>query len=311
MLQLLSLLQARRDWPGGALAERLGVSARTVRRDVDRLRELAYEITAVKGPGGGYRLDAGTELPPLLFDDEQAVALAIALQSSAATGVDVAEGAQRALVTLRQVLPSHLRHRVDSIVLEPWVAVAEEHVPPAVIEQVSAAVHEQRVLRFAYGSDDAETRRVEPHGLVRRGGRWYLVAWELEREHWRLFRLDRMTLRTHVGPPFSPRPIPAGDAESFVDARFKGSDHENAWPCAAVFEIDAPLRDVLPWIGDGRAEAIDEQSTRVTIGSWSWMGALAAVIRFDVTFRVVGPPELLASAATLGTRLGNAVPEHP
>lgn len=311
MLQLLSLLQARRDWPGGTLAERLDVSARTIRRDVDRLRELGYVIAAIKGPDGGYRLEAGSELPPLLFDDEQAVALAIALQGSAATGVDVAEGAQRALATVRQVLPSHLRHRVDSIALTPDTPDASEHVPPAVIEQVSAAVHASKELRFSYGGDDSELRRAEPHGLVRRGGRWYLVAWELERERWRLFRLDRMALRTHLGPRFSPRPIPTGDAENFVDARFKGSEHENVWPCTAVFDIDAPISDVLPWIGDGRAEVVDERSTRVTIGSWSWMGALAAIVRFDVSFRIVGPPELVVSAATLGTRLGEAVPEHP
>lgn len=311
MLQLLSLLQARRDWPGGALAERLDVSARTVRRDVDRLRELGYQITAIKGPDGGYRLEAGAELPPLLFDDEQAVALAIALQGSAATGVDVAEGAQRALATVRQVLPSHLRHRVDSIALTPHAPDASEQVPSAVIEQVSAAVRDRQTLRFAYGNDDAEPRRVEPHGLVRRGARWYVVAWEPVREHWRLFRLDRMTPRTHLGPVFTPRAIPTGDAESFVDARFKGTEHENTWPCTAVFDVDAPLREVLPWIGDGRAEAIDGRSTRITIGSWSWMGALAAVIRFDAPFRVVGPPALFASAAALGVRLDEAMPEHP
>src|SRR6476659_11209323 len=115
LLRLLSLLQARRDWPGDVLAERLEVSPRTVRRDVDRLRDLGYPVRAIKGPDGGYRLDAGTELPPLLFDDEQAVALAIALQIATTTGAGIEEAAARALNTVRQVMPARLRHRIDTL----------------------------------------------------------------------------------------------------------------------------------------------------------------------------------------------------
>jgi predicted DNA-binding transcriptional regulator YafY len=203
MLALLSLLQTRRDWPGAVLAERLDVSPRTVRRDIDRLRELGYRIGALKGPEGGYRLAAGSELPPLLFDDEQAVAVAVALHSVPASGIDIVEGAERALATVRQVMPSRLRHRIDGIRFSG--AESATRVDPATLEAVSAAVRDRRILRFDYDGTDAARRRVEPHGLVSRGGRWYLIAWDPERDDWRIFRLDRLHPRI---PPDSPRHPP-------------------------------------------------------------------------------------------------------
>ena len=196
MLALLSLLQTQRDWPGQVLADRLDVTPRTVRRDVDRLRELGYRISAIKGPDGGYRLAAGSELPPLLFDDEQAVAIAVALQSVPATGIDIDEGAARALATVRQVMPSRLRHRVDGI---RFTGVENEtRVDPAVLEAVSAAVRDRHVLRFDYGGHDRPARRTEPHNVVAREGRWYLLAWDLEADDWRTFRLDRMLSLIHI-----------------------------------------------------------------------------------------------------------------
>ena len=151
MLALLSLLQSRRDWPGSVLADRLEVSPRTVRRDVDRLRELGYVITAVKGPDGGYRLAAGSELPPLLFDDEQAVSIAVALQSMRSSGVDLDVAAERALRTVRQVMPSRLRHRIDSIRFLD--SGSRTRVDPKVLEAVSTATREHTTLRFDYGAD--------------------------------------------------------------------------------------------------------------------------------------------------------------
>ncbi len=160
MLALLSLLQSRRDWPGQALADRLQVTTRTVRRDVDRLRELGYSIAAAKGPDGGYRLAAGSELPPLLFDDEQAVAIAVALQSSSSTGVDLDDAAARALTTVRQVMPSRLRHRIDGIRFTDTGPALR--VDPKVLETVSAAVRDRRTFRFDYGEDtDRPPRAVE------------------------------------------------------------------------------------------------------------------------------------------------------
>lgn len=209
MLTLLSLLQHRRDWPGEELARRLEVSPRTVRRDVDRLRELGYAVSSAKGPDGGYRLDAGADLPPLLFDDDQAVALAVALGGATSLGVDVAEPAARALATVRQVLPSRLRHRLDRVATTPPPEFAPM-VDSRTLLAVAGAVGTE-ALRFAYTSPSSESssRHVEPYGVVTARARWYLVAWDLARDDWRIFRLDRMVLRPPTGRRFTPRPVPA------------------------------------------------------------------------------------------------------
>jgi len=309
MLSLLSLLQTPRDWPGRLLAERLDVSLRTVRRDVDRLRGLGYRIAATKGPDGGYRLSAGSELPPLLFDDAQAVAIAVALRSSALTGVDIEEGAQRALATVRQVMPSRLRHRVDGIAFDR--PQSEALVDPAVLDAVSGAVRERRVLRFEYGGSDDPPRRVEPHALAARGGRWYLVAWDLEREDWRLFRLDRMAPRTPTGPRCAPRALPTRDAAAFVAARVKGTIDDTGWPCVGEVIIELPAREVAPWIGDGEFEELTPTSCRLRLGSWSWTALLALVARWDAPFRIVGPEPFVAASAALARRLQAAAGSGP
>ncbi|RST21112.1 HTH domain-containing protein, partial [Streptomyces sp. WAC04770] len=165
LLSLLSLLQARRDWPGALLAERLDVTPRTVRRDVDRLRELGYPVVATKGPDGGYRLDAGTELPPLLFDDEQAVALAVALQIATTSGAGIEEAAARALNTVRQVLPARLRHRVDTLrftAVDRPAARPDPQVDSGVLMAIGAAVHAREVLRFDYSPVSGTSRGSQP-----------------------------------------------------------------------------------------------------------------------------------------------------
>lgn len=308
MLALLSLLQTQRDWPGQVLAERLEVSPRTVRRDVDRLRELGYRISAIKGPDGGYRLAAGSELPPLLFDDDQAVAIAVALQTASATGVDIDEAAARALATVRQVMPSRLRHRVDGIRFTDAENAKATRVDPGVLEAVSAAVRDRHVLRFDYGADrDLPPRRTEPHAVVARENRWYLLAWDLEADDWRIFRLDRMSPRVPTGPSFVPRPLPAADAATYLAARAKGSDAEDRWPCVGEIVIALPAREVAGWVEDGTVEEVDAGSCRVTIGSWSWTGVLAAVARFDAPFTVVGPEPAREAAAVLAERIAAAV----
>ncbi|PRA81416.1 YafY family protein [Microbacterium sp. MYb66] len=301
MLALLSLLQTPRDWPGRVLAERLEVSPRTVRRDVDRLRELGYRIGAIKGPDGGYRLAAGSELPPLLFDDDQAVAIAVALQTVPSSGIDIEEGAARALATVRQVMPSRLRHRVDGIRFTG--AENATRVDPAVLEAASAAVRDRQVLRFDYGADrDRPARRTEPHAVVAREGRWYLLAWDLEAADWRTFRLDRMHPRIPTGPSFTPRPLPAADAETSLAAQAKGSATEDRWPCVGEVVIALPAREVAPWVDDGELEELADGSCRITVGSWSWVGVLAAVARFDAPFTVVGPAPLREAAGVLAAR---------
>lgn len=312
MLALLSLLQSPRDWPGQVLADRLEVTTRTVRRDVDRLRAMGYRISAIKGPDGGYRLAPGSELPPLLFDDEQALAIAVALQGVPATGIDIADGAARALATVRQVMPSRLRHRVDGI---RFSGVRNEtRIDPATLETVSTAVRDRRVLRFDYGDRDRDrdaaprpSRRTEPHAVVAREGRWYLLAWDLEADDWRTFRLDRLTPRVPTGPGFTPRPLPEADAQTYLAARAKGSDAEDRWPCVGELVLELPAREVAHWIGrDGTVEEIDEGSCRVTVGSWSWVGILASIARFDAPFSVVGPPALADAAGVLAARFAAA-----
>ncbi|MFH8986243.1 helix-turn-helix transcriptional regulator [Streptomyces varsoviensis] len=319
LLSLLSLLQARRDWPGALLAERLNISPRTVRRDVDRLRELGYPIAAVKGPDGGYRLGAGTDLPPLLFDDEQAVALAVALQIAATTGAGIEEAAARALTTVRQVMPARLRRRIDTLQVTAVERSATRPYPrvgSGVLMTLSAAVHAREVLRFDYapaappgaaGGDEpapAPPRRAEPHHLVTWGGRWYLVAWDLEREDWRTFRADRITPRIPNGPRFSPRELPGGDVAAFVSARFRGSADAGGggWPCRGEVILDLPAADVYHYAGDGVVEALGPNRCRLTLGSWSWPGLAATLGRFDADIEVVGPPELKEAFGHLARR---------
>lgn len=302
LLALLSLLQARRDWPGAALAERLAVSPRTVRRDVDRLRELGYPIVAAKGPDGGYRLDAGAQLPPLLFDDEQAVALAVALQLATTAGAGIEEAAARALTTVRQVMPARLRHRIDSVRVTA-LARPGPQVGGEVLAALGAAVHASEVLRFDYPPGPAP-RRVEQHHLVARGGLWYLVAWDLDRGDWRVFRADRLTPRTPTGPRFTPRELPGGSVAAFVTSRFQGSG--NGWPCRGSVLLDLPAAAVSRYAGDAVVEEAGPDRCRLELGSWSWVSLAAAFGRFDADLEVVGPPELAEAFETLGRRAFHA-----
>ncbi|MFZ2529904.1 MAG: WYL domain-containing protein [Rhodococcus sp. (in: high G+C Gram-positive bacteria)] len=303
MLSLLSLLQARRSWPGHVLAQRLGVTPRTVRRDVGRLRELGYEVGATMGPDGGYRLASGSEFLPLMFDDDQAIAIAVALQNAPSSGIDLDEAATRALATVRQVMPSRLRHRIDAVRFTGSESASQ--VGPAVLEAVCAAVRDQRILRCDYGDTDFRRppRRVEPHAVVARKGRWYLIAWDQDRDDRRLLRLDRLTPRTPGGPRFTPRPLPAPDARTFLAARAKGSVAEDRWLCTGEVVIDLPASEVAPWISDGEVEEVTERSCRIVVGSWSWAGLLALVLRFDAPFVVVGPEPLRVTAGLLAARL--------
>ena len=220
LLTLLSLLQGRRDWPGGELADRLEVSGRTVRRDIDRLRELGYPVESLTGPTGGYRLAAGTALPPLLLDDEEAIAIAVGLRTAARTSVTgIEETSVRALVKLEQVLPSHLRRRVQALssatmTLERGGGPTAD---PQVLTLIAAACRDHERVRFGYQAREGErTRReVEPHSLVNVGRRWYLVAWDCGRDDWRTFRVDRIA-RPAPGARFRPRELPAKDGAAYV-----------------------------------------------------------------------------------------------
>ncbi|MEV6570016.1 WYL domain-containing protein [Streptomyces sp. NPDC051577] len=329
LLSLLSLLQARRDWPGALLAERLDISARTVRRDVDRLRELGYPIVAFKGPDGGYRLDAGAELPPLLFDDEQAIALAVALRIATTSGAGIEEAAARALNTVRQVMPARLRHRIDVLQVTAVERSARRpgtRVDSGVLMALGAAVHAREVLRFDYtaatapgageGGRDVERpapppRRAQPHHLVTWSGRWYLVAWDLDREDWRTFRVDRITPRVPTGPRFTPREVPGGDVAAFVAGRFNGSPASGDWPCRGEVILDLPAAVVSRYAHDGFVEELGPHRCRLVLGSWSWPGLAATLGRFDADIEVVGPTELREAFAHLAHRYARAATNTP
>lgn len=313
LLALLSLLQTHRDWSGEDLAERLEVTPRTVRRDMDRLRELGYPILAFKGPAGGYRLDAGSQLPPLLFDDDQAVALAVALQTAAAD-TTIGADAARALATVRQVMPPRLRHRIDMLRLTALRSPEDADAAPVdsrVLLELGNAVRAQAELRFDYGRDrtaaDERPRRTQPHRLVTWRGRWYLLAWDLDRGDWRTFRVDRIAPRTPVGPRFTPRELPGGDVSAFVISRFRGSDGTTTdWPCRGEVVLGLPATAVAPFARDAIVEELGPERCRLTLGSWSWTGLAAAIGRFDTDIEVVGPPELTAAFARLATRYAGA-----
>jgi predicted DNA-binding transcriptional regulator YafY len=326
LLSLLSLLQARRDWPGQLLAERLEVSPRTVRRDVGRLRELGYPVVATKGPDGGYRLDAGAELPPLLFDDEQAVALAVALRTATATGAGIGEAAARALTTVRQVMPARLRHRVDTLRITAVERAGTRQRPqadPRILVTISAAVHAHEVLRFDYtpvppaeaaGADlpvPPSPRRVQPHHLVTWGGRWYLVAWDLDRDDWRVFRVDRLTPRPLTGPRFTPRDLPGGDVSAYVAGRFQDSAGSGDWPCRGEVILDLPASVVSGYSLDGIVEELGPNRCRLLLGAWSWPGLAAMIGRFDADIEVVGPAELKDAFGHLARRYANAASDGP
>lgn len=317
LLSLLSLLQARRNWPGAVLAQRLDVTPRTVRRDIERLRELGYAVQAFKGPDGGYRLDAGAALPPLLFDDDQAVALAVALQVAASSGARIEEAATRALITVRQVMPARLRHRIDAVQVTTLTSHRDgPAVDPAVLIELTTAIRAREVLQFDYRTAHPEQkgtpgqlappRRVEPHHVVARASRWCLIAWDLDRADWRTFRADRVTPRSPTGPRFTPRELPGSNIATFVDARFKGSADTDAWPCRGVVELGLPASDVAPFALDGVVEAIGPDRCRLTLGAWSWTGLAATLGRFDTDIHVIGPPQLKETFAILSGRFAQS-----
>jgi predicted DNA-binding transcriptional regulator YafY len=312
LLTLLSLLQTRRDWPGGTLAGRLEVSTRTVRRDVDRLRELGYPVHASKGPDGGYRLEPGADLPPLLFDDEQAIAVAVALQTATTSVTGIEEGALRALATVRQVMPARLRGRVDALQVTAVQRGGREHprVDTDDLMAVGSAVRAREILRFDYATPGPDTqevrppRRVEPHHLVTWGGRWYLVAWDLERRDWRTFRVDRMTTKSPAGPRFSPRELPGRDVADYITTQFGGRQE---WPCQGEVILHAPASLASPWVrGGGFVEALSPQRCRLMMGSWSWESLAASMGLFGADFDIVGPAELREAAGRLSRRFTDA-----
>ncbi|RSM64214.1 DNA-binding transcriptional regulator [Actinoplanes sp. ATCC 53533] len=308
LLKLLSLLQTYRHWSGAELAERLGVAGRTVRRDVERLRELGYPVHATQGTAG-YRLGAGNALPPLLLDDEEAVAVAIGLRTATASSVTgIEETSVRALAKLEQVLPARLRHRVTT--LQRATVRAGGHGPtvdPDVLVAISEACHRRERLRFDYTTHggDRITRTAEPHTLINWGRRWYLLAWDVDREDWRTFRVDRIRPRTPTGPRFAPREPPGGDATAYLARQLSAGQ----WAVRATITMHQPAEVVSArvWPGMGAVEAVDRDSCLLHLGAESPADLAWMVAVIGVDFTVTEPPELVAAIHALGERCRRAL----
>ncbi|MFD4593888.1 helix-turn-helix transcriptional regulator [Streptomyces rubiginosohelvolus] len=324
LLKLLSLLQTPREWPGGELAERLDVSPRTIRRDIDRLRDLGYPVEASRGSVGGYRLVAGAAMPPLLLDDEEAVAIAVGLRAGAGHAIEgVDEASVRALAKLEQVLPSRLRHRVSALqnATVPLTRGDGSTIDPRTLTTLASAATGRERLRFAYRSGDGTRtkRQVEPYRLVSTGQRWYLVAFDLGREDWRTFRVDRVGEPYATGARFTPRPLPVEGAGSDTGRGDTGSGDAAKFLARSMRRMQPELRlDV--WFGAptefvtarlpahlGTPEPDGEGGCRLRASctdSLEWVALRLALV--DCEFSVAGPPQLVAYLEGLGARLTRA-----
>jgi predicted DNA-binding transcriptional regulator YafY len=308
LLELLALLQARRRWSGDELAGRLEVSLRTVRRDVSRLRELGYPVESLSGPAGWYRLRAGSAMPPLLLDDDEAIAIAVGLRTAARASVTgIEETAVRALVKLEQILPGHLRRRVAALgTATSTLPAPGPTVDPQHLTTIAGACRDSERLRFGYRRrDGSDSRReVEPHALVNHGRRWYLVAWDCGREAWRTFRVDRVARPASIGTRFAPRELPAKDAAAYVQQSIADAPSR----FEAVLTLHAPAEEIAGRIPGywGTVKPIDAASCEFRTGDddLDWLAVRIAMLRVD--FDVHEPPQLAEHLRALALRLSGA-----
>ncbi len=306
-LRLLSLLQNHRHWSGDDLARRLEVSARTVRRDVERLRDLGYPVEAARGVDGGYQLAAGAAMPPLVLDDDEAVAIVVGLQAGAQAGIEgIAESSVRALAKVAHVMPTRLRRRVDALrtmtVPGAWSETGS-HVDPERLTTIAQACRDSERLEISYTDKAARQslREIEPHRLVLLGRRWYLVAYDLSRHDWRSFRVDRIEAATATGTFRTQRTFPAEDALAFVRAGIEGSAPGFVIEVIVEADVETVRGAVGRW---ATVEARDAQHTvlRMTSDSLDWPALTLGSIGAD--FTVVSPPELVAHLHAWGQRFG-------
>lgn len=306
LLELLSLLQLTRDWTGAELSRRLGVSTRTVRADIGRLRSLGYPVDARPGVAGGYRLAAGTAMPPLLLDDDEVVAVAVALGVAAGQRSGVEETSLVALAKLEQVLPSRLRRRVEAVRGSTSAVPSPE--PPldlAVLGAVASAIRGHERLRFGYTKHGGVhgARHAEPQRLVSWGPLWYLLAWDLDRDDWRVFRVDRMVLRAPTGARFAPRAISEDDAVELVQGRVVAA----GWTYRARVLVHAPAAQVtarIPVPLD--IEAVDGSTCRLVLGSDDPHRLALWLAQLDADIEVIEGDALAEAFARLATRFRRA-----
>jgi predicted DNA-binding transcriptional regulator YafY len=308
LLRLLSLFQARRYWSGMELAERLEVTSRTLRRDVDRLRSLGYPVHSTTGIAGGYQLGAGGALPPLLLDDEEAVAVAVGLRTAASGTVDgIEEASVRALTKVEQVLPSRLRRRVAALhaVILP-LAEPGPTVDSDTLLTIAGACRDSEMLRFGYRSRDGtqSEREVEPHRLVHTGRRWYLAAWDTSRNAWRTFRADRIGVNISTGSRFTPRRPPEGGFAEYVAKSVSYSPYQ----FRARVLLHAPVEAIAERIPATVAtlHAIDEHSCILETGAGSLDGLSIYLALIGCEFEVREPPELIERIAQLAERFSRS-----
>jgi predicted DNA-binding transcriptional regulator YafY len=308
LLRLLSLFQAQRYWSGAELSDRLEVTARTLRRDVDKLRSLGYPVNSTAGSGGGYQLGAGASVPPLQLEDEEAVAVAVGLRTAASgTVAGIEEASVRALAKVQQVLPARLRRRITALqsFIEP-LAYTGPAVNADFLALIAGACRDCERLRFRYRARDgvASQREVEPHRLVHTGRRWYLAAWDVDRNNWRTFRVDRIEQRPTTAQRFIPRKPPDGDFAAYVARSVSVGPYEYQ----ARVIVHAPLERVADKIppAAGKLEAIDEHTCLLHMGgsSLDWLSMYLAMTPFE--FEVREPPELIGHIRALAERLQRA-----
>jgi predicted DNA-binding transcriptional regulator YafY len=312
-LRLLSLLQTHRFWPGDELADRLAVSPRTLRRDVDRLRELGYPVQARRGVDGGYQLAAGAILPPLVLDDDEAVALSVGLRAAAQGSIaGIEEASVRAMAKIARIMPPHLRRRVDALraMTVPVALSPGPALDAGLLIAIAQACDDQERLRFAYTAQTGEqsNRHIEPYRLVPLGRRWYLVAYDLGRNDWRSFRLDRLESLRTTGMRFQARSLPAADAAAFVRASM-----ENL-PTRRRVEVlvRAPAPAIRPMIGEWASiEEVDEHSccVRMTVDNLDWPALALGSIGAE--FEVLRPRELVEHLREWGARFTRATAIRP
>lgn len=304
LLRLLSLLQTPRDWTGTELADRLEVSTRTVRNDIERLRALGYPVRGLRGAVGGYRLEPGANLPPLQLDDDEAIAVAVGLRTAAGGAIGgIEETSLRALSKLERVLPTRLRGRVNALQAYTVLVPRNEREPtvdPDVLTLLAAACRDRARLRFAYlDREGAPTRReAEPYRLVNWGRRWYLVAWDIGREDWRTFRVDRLTPRLPLGVRFDPRDLPDPDLAAYV-----ARGVANAWKVRARVVVHASAEAIAErgrWTGT--VEPIDDQTCVLDAGANSVEQMAVFLGMLDADFTVTEPPELVEHLGRLARR---------
>ena len=309
LLRLLSMFQARRYWSGAELAERLEVTARTLRRDVDRLRTLGYPVNSTSGVAGGYQLGAGATLPPLLLDDDEAVAVAVGLRTAASgTVTGIEEASVRALTKLQQVLPSRLRKRVTA--LHSFIVPLAPGGPMIDAERLSllaSACRDSEKLHFTYRSKEgtSSAREVEPHRLVHTGRRWYLAAWDLERADWRTFRVDRIEAKISTGQRFTPREPPEGGFAAFAARSVAYTPV--FYPARIMFHasMDAVYERIPPGAGTLEAAGADRCVLQTGASSLDSLAVYLSLVAFD--FEVIEPPELVDRIRLMVERFGRAL----